>query len=146
MDRPEAVDRRTYLATVAAAASAALAGCGSGGGETPTGEYDVGMGGSVFEPRTVTVPAGEVVRWRNTNSRAHTVTAYDDGLPDGAAYFASGGFASERAARDGFYERLDGALSSGETFEHEFAVPGEHLYFCIPHERGGMVGRVVVEG
>ena len=140
------MDRRTFLASLATAAGVGLAGCGTGGGHTPAGDYDVGMGASVFRPQELTVGVGETVRWRNTNSRAHTVTAYESTLPAGAAYFASGGFGSEQAARDGFNARLDGAMSTDETFEHTFEVPGEHFYFCIPHERAGMVGTVVVEG
>ena len=140
------MDRRSFLATLAAGASAGLAGCGLGAGGSPGDEYDVGMGASVFTPQEVTVAVGETVRWRNTNSRAHTVTAYESTLPEGAAFFASGGFETEQAARDGFYGRLDGALSSGDGFEHTFEVAGEYPYFCIPHERAGMVGTVVVEG
>jgi plastocyanin len=138
--------RRRFLGTLAAGASAGLAGCGVGGGGTPTGDYDVGMGASVFKPRALTVSVGDTVRWKNTNSRAHTVTAYESQLPAGAAYFASGGFDSEQAARDGFFERFDGAMTTDDTFEHTFEVPGDHHYFCIPHERGGMLGVVVVEG
>ncbi|MFB6353685.1 MAG: plastocyanin/azurin family copper-binding protein [Halobacteriales archaeon] len=142
------MDRRSFLATLAAGASVSLAGCGVGGGNTPGpgDDFDVGMGASVFEPQTVTVALGESVRWRNTNSRAHTVTAYGAELPAGAAYFASGGFETEQAAREAFYERLDGTLSTGETYEHAFEVAGTYPYFCIPHERAGMVGTVVVEG
>jgi plastocyanin len=139
------MQRRRFLATVATGASAAVAGCGIGGGNTPTAAYDVGMGASVFEPREVTVQVGETVRWRNTNSRAHTVTAYEKQIPEAAPYWASGGFDSEQAARDGFYEAFDGALSSDDTYERTFEASGEHHYFCVPHERGGMLGVVVVE-
>ena len=30
------------------------------------------------------------------------------------------------------------------TFEHVFTVQGVYDYFCKPHERAGMVGRIVV--
>ncbi len=140
--------RRRYLATIAAGGLGGLAGCGVGGGNTPgaADDFDVGMGASVFNPREVTVQVGETVVWKNNNSRAHTVTAYQDQRPDGAAYWASGGYGNETAARDGFYGSFGGAMSSGDYFEHTFEVPGEHHYFCIPHERGGMLGVVVVEG
>jgi plastocyanin len=140
------MDRRSFLATLAAGASAGLAGCGVGGGNAPSAGYDVGMAASAFTPREVTVAVGDTVVWKNTNSRAHTVTAYEGRLPGGAAYFASGGFESEQAARDGFYGRFDGAISSDETYDHTFELAGAYPYFCIPHERGGMVGTVVVEG
>jgi len=138
------MDRRAYLATVAAGVAAGLAGCGSGGAAT-TRDYDVGTRDSAFVPRRYAAAVGETVRWKNTDVRSHTVTAYQARLPAGAAYFASGGFTTERAARDGFYQHLEGALAHGDTFEHRFDVAGAYPYFCVPHERSGMVGTVVVE-
>lgn len=140
--------RRRFLSTLAAGGTASLAGCGVGGGNTPgaDADYDVGMGASVFEPPEIAVQVGETVRWKNTNSRAHTVTAYGSAIPAGTDYWATGDYESEQAARDAFYGSFGGAISSGDSYEHTFETPGEHHYFCIPHERGGMVGVVVVEG
>ena len=138
------MDRRGFLLGLAGGASLGLAGCTAGGsGET---DYDVGMSASAFEPARLEVRVGETVVWRNTNSRAHTVTAYGASLPEGADYFASGGYGSERAARDAFWNEFGGALATRDTYEHAFAVPGRSDYFCVPHEQGGMVGTVVVWG
>lgn len=138
--------RRAFLATGVGAAAAALAGCSVVGGEgdTPAGDYDVGMTPSRFEPAAVTVAAGETVVWRNTSSHAHTVTAYADGIPAAAEYFASGGYDGERAAERGWLDGGGGGLYEGDTYEHTFAVPGEYRYFCIPHEQSGMRGVVTV--
>jgi plastocyanin len=137
------MDRRTYLGTVGTASLSALAGCASI--SSGSQEFDVGMTAVAFEPTTVTVSVGEAVVWHNTSSRAHTVTAYEDGLPDGASFFASGEFESEQAARDAFYADFGGAIASDQSYRHTFEVPGTYPYFCIPHEQGGMVGKVVVE-
>jgi plastocyanin len=137
--------RRQFLATLATGAGVGLAGCGIGGGNPTGGDYDIGMGASVFEPRELTISVGETVRWRNTNSRAHTVTAYEARIPNVAGYWASGGFETELAARDGFYNSFAGALSSEDTYEQTFRTTGQHHYFCVPHERAGMVGVVEVE-
>jgi plastocyanin len=102
------------------------------------------MGGESFQPREITISVGEAVVWKNTSSRAHSVTAYEDALPDGADYFATGGFDSEAAARDA-WDGKHGAITSGQQFGHTFEVPGKYPYFCIPHEKAGMVGTVVVE-
>ena len=137
------MNRRAFLGSAGAAASLGLAGCltgGSGGQRS----YDVGMGASSFEPTRIEVSVDETVVWMNTNSRAHTVTAYEAGIPEGAEYFASGGYGSEDEARDAFLESFGGALATRDTYEHTFAVPGQYDYFCIPHERAGMVGTVVV--
>ena len=61
-----------------------------------------------------------------------------------AAYFASGGYDSEQAARDA-WNGSKGAIESDETWEHTFEVAGTYEYFCIPHEVGEMLGTVVVE-
>jgi len=139
------MNRRAFLGGLGAAASLGLAGCLAGGtGGTGGQDYDVSMSSAAFEPSRLEVTAGETVVWLNTNSRAHTVTAYDDGIPEGAEYFASGGYDSEFAARDAYVESFGGAIGSQDTFEHTFAVPGQYDYFCIPHEKAGMVGTIVV--
>ncbi|NIP57586.1 MAG: copper-binding protein [Gemmatimonadetes bacterium] len=87
-----------------------------------------------YGPGTLRVSVGETVTWRNTSDLIHTVTADPEKamdvanvrLPEGAETFDSGN------------------LRPGETFSHTFRVPGEYVYFCIPHEAAGMVGRIVV--
>ncbi len=106
-------------------------------------EFHVGMTPTAFDPAEVTVDAGTTVVWLNDSDRAHTVTAVP-GRPDGAEYFASGGYDSLEAARDAWQDG-GGAIYTCETYEHTFEVPGEHPYLCIPHESAGMYGTVVVE-
>lgn len=139
------MERRRFLAALGAGAVAGLAGCGAVG--TPGGDtHDVGMTATAFRPPEFTVTVGDEVVWKNTSSRGHTVTAYGSDLPDGAAYFASGGYGSEAAARSGFWDREGGGtLTSGEIYRHTFEVAGRYPYFCIPHERAGMAGAVIVE-
>ncbi|MDY7083266.1 MAG: plastocyanin/azurin family copper-binding protein, partial [Halobacteria archaeon] len=96
-----------------------------------------------FEPKRIKVSPGTTVTWKNVGTIGHTVTAYEDKIPDGATYFASGGFNSEQAARDGYPDK--GNIPKGETYEHTFETKGEYKYFCIPHELNGMVGYVKVE-
>ncbi len=139
--------RREYLAGTAALGVAGLAGCLSRGEED---DYDIGMSANEFQPAEFVVEAGDTVRWRNTGSRGHTVTAYENAIPEDAEYWASGGFDSEEAAREG-WEDGEGLLYFGEEYERTFEVPGEHWYVCLPHERAresdtAMVGVVVVEG
>ncbi len=87
-----------------------------------------------FDPKTVTIKAGETVVWKNVSDLTHSVTddpalatsAQDAALPPGAEKFNSG------------------LLSGGKEFSHTFKFPGTYKYFCIPHEEAGMVGTVVV--
>ena len=90
---------------------------------------------AMFAPKTVTIHAGDTVEWVNSSGAIHTVTddpalaaaAKDSSLPAGAVAFNSG------------------FLKSGQTYRHQFTVPGQYHYFCILHESSGMVGTVVVQ-
>jgi len=135
------MERRSFLRAAVPATAIGIAGCIGGSADT---DYDVGMGAVEFRPTTLRVEPGTTVTWLNTNKQGHSVTAYEDGLPEGADYFASGGFDSESAARESWGNSSGGTMFEGETFEHTFEVTGEYPYFCIPHESSGMVGSVVV--
>ncbi|WP_416838649.1 plastocyanin/azurin family copper-binding protein [Haloferax sp. DFSO52] len=124
----------TFVATLSA-------GCSSGGDSG--GAKRVSMtDGFDYDPKRLTISAGTTVRWVNDSNVGHTVTAYEDEIPADADYFASGGFDSERAARN---DVTGGLFGPGETYEHTFEVPGTYEYYCIPHESSEMVGTVVVE-
>jgi plastocyanin len=97
-----------------------------------------------FVPATYEVTVGETLVWRNTSGAEHTVTAYEEGIPDEAEFFASGGYEGEQEARDAWFDDRGGRIGVRDTFEHTFEVAGEYSYFCIPHETGGMTGKVVV--
>ena len=151
-------NRRTVLRLSGVALAGSAAGCGGSSSEptatevetepaaeteteTPTG-HTVEMTDSLnFEPETLTVRVGDTVDWVTTGAVAHSVTAYEADLPEGATYFASGEFDSESSARQSYPE---GSVGRDETYSHTFETAGEFPYFCIPHE-SGMVGTVVVE-
>lgn len=119
-----------------------LVGTGALSACSPGSEHQVVLTSrQTFEPATITVSAGETVSFTNASTEAHTVTAYQRGIPNGAGYFASGGAQSENAARD---ELARGLLRPQETFSVTLNVPGEYRYFCIPHEAAGMTGRIIV--
>jgi len=106
--------RRRFLRRIGAAggvaATTALAGCSSVGGEPG---YDVGMVADGYRPAELTVAVGDTVVWENTSARTHTVTAYEGGIPEAADYFASGGFDDEKTARTAWHNDFGGALESG---------------------------------
>lgn len=96
----------------------------------------VTMSGFSFQPKQLTIRAGQSVEWNNTAAlEKHTVTAdlslakkpQDVALPAGAEPFNSGD------------------LKPGQRFRHTFSVPGNYRYFCIPHESMGMVGEIDVQ-
>lgn len=136
------MQRRRLLAAVGGAVTLS-AGC-LGLGPDNDADYQVGMTAQAFRPAEITVSVGETVAWRNTSTRAHSVTAYGASVPDAADYFATGGFDTEAAAREAWDDN-EGVIVTDETYEHTFWVPGRYPYFCIPHETAGMLGTVVVE-
>ena len=83
----------------------------------PPGSTSVSVRDNAFSPKTVTVPVGTTIRWRNDGVVPHTVTdpggAYDSGI-----------------------------MSPGDTFSRTFRSAGTYDYVCIIHP--GMAGRVVV--
>lgn len=114
-------------------------GGGGGSAEAPAaedaGRLAVTMTNTLrYGPETLRIRVGETVTWRNTSDLIHTVTADPEKaidpanvrLPEGAEVFDSGN------------------MRPGETFSRTFRVPGEYVYFCVPHEAAGMVGRIVV--
>lgn len=154
------VSRRGFVYRTTAV-TVTLAGCsGDGGGSqdgaetttttstaaTPTrsSRVAVEMNDNLeFVPESLTVATGTTVEWENVGTVGHSVTAYEEDIPNAAAYWASGGFDGESAARDGYPSQGD--VGEGETYEHTFETAGTHEYFCIPHEGAGMVGEIVVE-
>jgi plastocyanin len=90
---------------------------------------------AVYVPAKVTIKAGDTVKWTNTGKSLHSVTLVpsdaqnpaDASEPKGAKTFDSG------------------FMPPGATFSHTFTIPGTYKYFCVPHEKAGMVGEVVVK-
>ncbi|WP_135533389.1 DUF5059 domain-containing protein [Halostella pelagica] len=107
-------------------------------------DHVVSMQRVAYEPEELTVAAGDTVAFEHAAGEPHSVTAYGADIPDDAAYWASGGFESEDAARKG-WENGEGAVQSGQSYVRTFETAGEHDYFCVPHERAGMEGTIVVE-
>jgi len=159
------LNRRDFVRMIAATTiGVTIAGCSSGsttetesdGGDATDGG-DGGSGeewqststvemtdGLVYAPERIEVETGTTVTWENTGNIGHTVTAYDDSIPEGASYFASGGFDSQDAAVDGYESDTEGNVEAGESYEHTFETAGTYEYYCIPHEMNGMVGFVKV--
>ena len=105
---------------------------GEGDFSTPVPRPDAAE--TVPFPDTVTIAAGDTVKWTNTGFVTHSVTfdpsmaakAADVASPAGVAPFDSG-----NVEEDG-------------TFSHTFMVKGTYKYICKFHEAMGMVGTVIV--
>ncbi len=88
-----------------------------------------------FIPETVTIKAGQTVQWVNNAKTLHSVDGdptmalkpSDVSLPSGAKSFDSG------------------FMKPDMTWEYTFKVPGTYKYTCVPHEKDGMNGEVIVK-
>lgn len=88
-----------------------------------------------YSPEKVTIKSGETVEWINKGDTVHSVSTEaseaqnpkDVSIPAGAPAFDSG------------------FLPPGGKYDYTFKVPGTYHYFCLPHEKAGMVGTIVVK-
>lgn len=79
-----------------------------------------------FNPKSVTINAGDTVVWTNQGSVTHTSTS-------GSSCSADGKWNS-------------GNMGPGATFSFMFAGAGSYPYFCRPHCASGMTGSITVSG
>ncbi len=87
-----------------------------------------------FVPAEIRIKVGDTVEWRNVGLFRHTVTndptlamnPNNGALPKGAVPFDSGW------------------VDDGQFYRQTFTEPGVYRYVCLPHERAGMLGTVVV--
>jgi plastocyanin len=80
-------------------------------GEVPADNPNViSMAGNAFSAPEMTVPAGTVVTWVNTDPEAHDVIAAD------------------------FTSFESPIVNPGETWQFQFDVPGTYAYLCDLHD------------
>lgn len=106
----------------------------------PAPEVEIAMRGTArgervwFTPLGIAVAPSTPVRFVNRDpGNSHTATAYHPAnferpqrVPEAAIPFHSG------------------FLLPGDAYEVVLDAPGVYDYYCLPHERAGMVGRIVV--
>ena len=88
----------------------------------------------MYKPLKVSIKVGQTVEWVNNAETLHSVTTDPDSAqkptdvssPPGAQPFDSG------------------FMKPGMTFDYTFTVAGTYKYLCLPHEKDGMIGYVMV--
>ena len=88
-----------------------------------------------YTPAKATIKVGDTVQWVNDGETVHSVSTIvanaqkrtDTSMPKGAQAFDSG------------------FIPPGGDYSYTFTVPGTYKYFCLPHEKAGMVGVIVVK-
>src|SRR6056297_225728 len=140
-DSSTAVSRRDFLGAAGGTVASSYAAGNARARAQENQRVSAKTDSLVCNPDDATIAPGTTVVWENVGSIGHSVTAYEDEIPDEAEFFASGGFDGEQAARDAYPE---GEVAGGETYQHTFEVEGTYGYFCIPHETAGMVAELTV--
>jgi plastocyanin len=88
-----------------------------------------------YTPDKVAIKVGDTVQWVNGGQTIHSVSTTaanaqnpkDTSMPKDATAFDSG------------------FIPPGGDYSYTFTVPGTYRYFCLPHEKAGMVGVIVVK-
>ena len=110
--------RFLVAATAVLVATVVAAGCGGTGSSAPVATTTVQMAKSYrFDPKVITIRAGDTVTWTNNDNFTHTVKV--DGQED---------------------HKVD----RGDSVAIAFAKPGTYHYVCTLHSQD-MSGEVVVE-
>jgi len=89
-------------------------------------------GGFTFAPSSLTIQAGDTVRWV-WSSGGHSVVSGSDGNADGRFCSPSNTGCTNPPLSD-----------SGATYDHTFAQPGTFPYYCSVHFSIGMTGTITV--
>jgi plastocyanin len=105
--------RKLVAAGLVAGAALALIGTPASAGSGPTVTAD----NYSFSPKTVTISAGQRVKWNDTKG-THTVTFR--------------------------HSSYDKTISKGDTVSRKFKHPGTYKYVCTFHIQQGMKGKVIV--
>jgi plastocyanin len=92
--------------------------------DTVTVKMGADSGMLAFEPSTVTIKAGDTVKWVNNKLPPHNIIFEGD-------------------AANKSHDQL--MFSPGESYEATFEAPGTYSYYCSPHRGAGMTGKVVVQ-
>jgi plastocyanin len=87
-----------------------------------------------FSPRQITVRVGDTVEWQNPSLFTHTVTLDADLART----------EDNVALPNGVQPSHSADVPPNGTYRLTFTVPGTYRYVCLPHERLGMVGVVIV--
>ncbi|HEY9698503.1 MAG TPA: plastocyanin [Trichocoleus sp.] len=96
--------------------------------ETFTVKMGADNGMLAFEPSTLTVKAGDTVKWVNNKLPPHNIV-----------FDVSDKALASKLSHDQLM------FSPGESYEVTFDAAGTYNYYCAPHRGAGMQGKIVVQ-
>ena len=105
--------------------------------ETYTIKLGTDRGLLQFQPKKLTVKAGDTIEWKNNKVPPHNVVSDAKKNPTKNAALA----------KSLSHKKL--LMSPGQkvtTVIPADATPGSYTFYCEPHRGAGMVGKIIVEG
>lgn len=124
------------------AAPAGNAAPAAGTGATHDVKMTLEGGTYKFDPSTLTIKAGDVVKFHNVSGGPHNVSFWGDSIPSGAAPVLKAGMPEQMA-------ELEGPLLTEPNAEYSVtfanAPKGQYKFYCLPHLALGMKGQITVQ-
>jgi plastocyanin len=167
-DRALRARRRHFIAGIAVAGAALVAGCSGGGAASGGGSSGSNSNASAAtavarvssglgaEASAVQSASGPTVKMTDqykydpstiTVPKGTTITWQNAGTMVHSATFdpAKAVNKDDCSLPAGVAPFDSGLLQPGQTWSHTFTVAGTYKYFCVPHEALGMKGQVIVQ-
>ena len=95
-----------------------------------------------FEPTTLTIKAGDAVRWTVVSGPPHNVTFWPDSIPQGSNVQLQANMPNTMAPLTG---PLDSTIGGTYTISFAGIPAGTYKYFCTPHLALGMKAQLTVQ-
>jgi plastocyanin len=113
-------------------------------GNAKTHDVNMVLDGSnyKYDPSSLTIKAGDVIRYHNKSGGPHNVSFWPDSVPSGAADVLKKNMPNQMAP-------LEGPLLTDPDAVYEVsfagAPKGAYKFYCLPHLALGMKGNLTVQ-
>ncbi|HZS59888.1 MAG TPA: c-type cytochrome [Gemmatimonadaceae bacterium] len=122
------------------------AGNAGNAGNTPAATVTIEMvadaSGYKFVPNSVTIHAGETVRFVNKIGGPHNVTFWPDSIPAGTQQKLQRGMQNPTGP---LTSPLLTNTGDATTVSFDGVTPGTYKFYCMPHQAFGMKGQIIVQ-
>lgn len=99
-----------------------------------------------FEPASITVKAGDGIKFENEGGGPHNVGFDPTTVPADVKAQLNANFGADHDAANDLSSKLTG-VTAGDAITISFAniKPGTYKVFCLPHKMMGMTGTITVQ-
>jgi plastocyanin len=99
-----------------------------------------------FEPSTITIKAGDGIKFLNMGGGPHNVSFDPATVPADVKAQLNANFGADHDPQSDLASKLT-SVTAGDAITISFAniKPGTYDIFCLPHKMMGMTGKVIVQ-